>query len=98
MTEVDVWVSMLENWADSVKEFKRECESKGLLVAQCLPQMSKNLLRTLSGMKRAWNMLPDQIHGNSAFKSDLAEVSPMTVWNWYINVKRKVSDLYISLD
>ena len=89
ITEIDAWVSMLENWADSVKEFKRECETKGLLVAQCLPKISKNLLRTLAAMKTIWKRLPDQIEGNS-MKGDLAMITPSTVVNWYLNVQRKV--------
>ncbi|CAB3999776.1 Hypothetical predicted protein [Paramuricea clavata] len=91
ITEIDAWVSMLENWADSVKEFKRECETKGLLVAQCLPKMSKNLLRTLAAMKTIWKSLPDQIEGNS-MKADLAKITPSTVVNWYLNVQRKGLD------
>ena len=89
---IDVWVSMLENWADCVKEYKRECEAKGLLVAQCLPKISKNLLRAVKGMNRVRNKLPDAIIGNSLFKNDLATVETLVpiVLNWYRNFKRKV--------
>lgn len=92
VTMVDLWASMLENWADSVKEFKRECEKRGLIVAQCLPKMSKYLSRTLVSMKRIRQLLPDKIQGNSLFKNDLATLDNAVsiVWGWYLNVKRKV--------
>ncbi|XP_028399825.1 uncharacterized protein LOC114523163 [Dendronephthya gigantea] len=89
VTIVDVWASMLENWADSVKEFKRECEKRGLLVAQCLPKMSKYLARTLASMKRIRKLLPDRVEGNS-FKDDLATLDDTAkiVWGWYVRAKR----------
>ena len=91
LNEIDAWVTMLENWADSVKEFKRECEKKDLLIAQCLPQMSKNLARTLAAMIKVWNLLPNKIVGNDNFKSGLIKVTDSVAWGWYKNVKRKVS-------
>ena len=91
LTMFDFWVSMLENWADSMKEFKRECEKNGLLVGQCMPKMSKNLVRALKAMKRIKSQLPVKIEGNAQFKADLAEVRPHIVGYWYGNIKRKVN-------
>jgi hypothetical protein len=94
LNEIDSWVSMLENWADSVKEFKRECLKKDLSIAQCLPQMSKNLDRMVDAMKLVWQILPRKIKGNDNFRSGLAEITPTSgdgIRGWYSNVKRKVS-------
>ena len=53
----DYWASMLENWADSVKEYKKECEDKKALIAVCLPKMSKYFWRMLDAMFAAYNKL-----------------------------------------
>ena len=89
----DVWVSMVENWADCVKEYKRECEAKGLWIRACLPKISKNLFRVVHSMQKLRHKLPDAIEGNSAFKSDLANMDTVIpiVQHWYNDFKRKVS-------
>jgi hypothetical protein len=99
LNEIDSWVSMLENWADSVKEFKRECLKKDLSIAQCLPRMSKNLARMVDAMKLVWQILPREIKGNDNFKSGLAEITSTSgdgIQGWYSNMKRKVSIAHYS--
>ena len=85
LNEIDAWVSMLENWADSVKEYMRECQKRDLSIAQCLPKMSKNLARMLDAMLRVRNFLPPN------GKSGLAEIKDQMVRHWYTGFKRKVS-------
>ena len=53
----DYWVSILENWADAVKEYKRECESKKVVITVCLPKISKYFWRMLDAMFAAYNKL-----------------------------------------
>ena len=53
----DYWASILENWADTVKEYKRECESKKVAITVCLPKISKYFWRMLDAMFAAYNKL-----------------------------------------
>lgn len=52
-TVMDYWVSMIENWADSNKEFEHCSELK---VEACLLKMSKYLRRTFHAMKNIFNI------------------------------------------
>lgn len=52
-TVMDYWVSMIENWADSNKEYEHCTELK---VEACLLKMSKYLRRTFHAMKSIYNI------------------------------------------
>ena len=73
----DYWVSILENWADTVKEYNRECAEKNALIAVCLPKMSKYFWRMLDAMFAA--------HG----KLTPAQQSGMNRWFFIILHQRK---------
>lgn len=45
ITVLDLWCSLLENWGDSLKEFKHATESK-IPASNALVKMSKYLFRT----------------------------------------------------
>ena len=53
-TVMDYWASMIENWADSNKEYEHCTELK---VEACLLKMSKYLRRTFHAMKSIYNIL-----------------------------------------
>ncbi|XP_068701170.1 uncharacterized protein [Montipora foliosa] len=51
----DLWVSMIENWGDTNKEY-HHCEGKP--VEECLLKSSKYMWRMFDAMKRIWERLP----------------------------------------
>ena len=53
----DYWVSILENWADTVKEYNRECKARSAPITICLPKMSKYFWRLLDAMFAAYGKL-----------------------------------------
>jgi hypothetical protein len=53
----DYWTSILENWADSIKEYNKECVAKQALITVCLPKMSKYFWRMLDAMFAAYGKL-----------------------------------------
>ena len=55
LTLLDLWCSILENWGDAMKEFKRAKEAK-MPAAKTLVKMSKYLFRTWLSMKEIRNM------------------------------------------
>ena len=56
----DLWVSMIENWGDAVKEYNH-CKNNALAV--CFLKMSKYLWRVFNAMKRMHelNILPPSV-------------------------------------
>lgn len=89
MSSNDYWVSMLENWADSVKEYNRECVKQGLAVAVCLPRMSKYLWRMLDAMYKVRLRLRKELQQNLADVDKRGSGARTIVANWLDNVKRK---------
>ncbi|CAB3999777.1 Hypothetical predicted protein [Paramuricea clavata] len=86
----DYWTSILENWADSVKEYNKECVATQALITVCLPKMSKYFWRMLDAMFAAYGKLKPTLQtgllvvdnsGNTGLRSIMA--------HWFTNVKRK---------
>lgn len=93
MTTNDYWVSMLENWADAVKEYNRECAAHSLRVVVCLPKMSKYLLRMLDAMhairsRLYWKLKQGLLVVDNARGTGIRAI----VAHWLHNVKRKGYD------
>lgn len=93
ITMIDCWVSMLENWADTVREYRIKCAIPGKTVVACLPKISKQMWRMLHAMHRIYQGLPSSLKhdltkmdnsGNSGVRSIMK--------HWLNNVKRKGLD------
>lgn len=54
LTLLDLWCSMIENWGDSLKEFKKGTTS-GISASATLIKASKYLYRTWDSIKRIWS-------------------------------------------
>lgn len=86
----DYWVSMLENWADSIKEYNRECARHSLQIAACLPKMSKYLWRMLDAMHTIRSKLPTELQQDLAEMDNVQTTGVRSVMlHWLNNVKRK---------
>lgn len=51
LSNIDLWVSMIENWGESIKEFNHGCRESKDKVETCVLNMSKYIWRMVNAMK-----------------------------------------------
>lgn len=50
LSNMDIWVSMIENWGESIKEFRHSC-GENVKVEICVLKMSKYMWRMVAALK-----------------------------------------------
>lgn len=91
----DAWMSMLENWANANKKYKRECVENNLEIQVCLLKMSKYLWRMLEAMHIAGKHLRKVRLGSGLLDVDKTKLRSIVGW-WEKSLKRKgVSEIPI---
>ena len=81
----DYWVSLLENWADTVKEYNRECKAKSAPITVCLPKMSKYFWRLLDAMFAAYGKLKPTLQTGKSCNATLYIISCIATTNMHQN-------------
>lgn len=86
----DYWVSMLENWADAIKEYNRQCKEHSLIITACLPMMSKYLWRMLDAMYAARSRLTAELQeGLLEVDNDQNAGLRSIMSHWFVEIKKK---------